>query len=94
MKSCKGSTILFPNCLSNYAPRSVLHCPHLEKHNFSEAMIHYESTSFNAKPMELQEKPDNLVFPNDVQEKFEHLHLSANMHMKFIESDFFHECIQ
>ena len=44
--------------------------------------------------MELQEKPDNLGFPNDVQEKFEHLHLSANMHMKFIESDFFYECIQ
>ena len=39
-------------------------CPNLERREFSDAMTHYESTPFNAKPMELQEEPDNLVFPN------------------------------
>ena len=27
-------------------------------------MAHYESTPFNAKPIEMQEEPDNLVFPD------------------------------
>ena len=39
-------------------------CPHLERREFSDAMTHYESTPFNAKPMELQKEPDDLVFPN------------------------------
>ena len=37
---------------------------HLKKVDTSEAMTHYESTPFNAKPMEFKEEPDNLVFPN------------------------------
>ena len=37
---------------------------HLEKVDTSEAITHYESTPFNAKPMEFKEEPDNLVFPN------------------------------
>ena len=39
-------------------------CPHLGKHDFYKATTHNESTLFNAKPMDLQEEPDNLIFPN------------------------------
>ena len=33
----------------------------VEKFDTFEAMTHYETTSFNAKPMELKEEPDNPV---------------------------------
>ena len=36
--------------------------PSCGKRVFSEAMTHYESTPFNAKPMELKEESDHLFF--------------------------------
>ena len=39
-------------------------CPHLGKADTSEAMTHDKHDSSNAKPIELQEEPDNRVLPN------------------------------